>query len=126
MTAANLPRHNHTMPAGANVATTGFTPSGSQTVFDQREPQLALNFLINTNGYDPATNDRRSLEEDEVMVKENKTRKLSNIWSYAGEIIIMPYSIVPTNSLWSVCDGTSLTTAAYSTLFNAIGKLVGR
>jgi microcystin-dependent protein len=41
----NLPSHTHTLPSGGNTDATG-----SGTAFDNRQPALALNFLIGSNG----------------------------------------------------------------------------
>lgn len=115
MTAANLPRHNHTMPQNG---TTAFIPTSATTAFDQREPQLAINFYISNHGFT-----RRRLSTDgKGDGGQPPARELSGGNEYIGEIMMFAGSVLPQG--WLSCNGSSLSTTAEAALFSIIGRLV--
>ena len=102
-TVAQMPAHQHTLPSlPPLVRVTGV--AGTNQPLTLVQPSLALRFLISTNGEVPSP----SVQATNKMIGQ--------IQPYAG-------NLVPGG--WVLCDGQSLSVAAYPALFGVISNFFG-
>ena len=102
LTLGNLPAHDHDLPVG----TTG-SVGGADTPFDNRQPSLGLNYIIDVSdgafpqrdvGFDPETN-------------------------YLGEVVAYAGTVAPRG--WAFADGSLISVYANIGLFSILGTHYG-
>jgi microcystin-dependent protein len=111
LTVANLPSHAHGLPGGGTT-----TAVGGNQAFDNMQPSLGLNYLIQTQGIFPSRNDAGlgDGESDPFFVEGG--------YSFIGQIGLFAGNFEPG---WMIADGRLLAISEYSALFSIIGTTYG-
>lgn len=112
LTAANMPGHAHGLPGGGVTTIAG----GSQP-FDNMQPSLGLNYLVQVEGIFPPRNGPLELgagiDQDPNFVAGS---------SYIGQVALFSGNFEPG---WMIADGRLLSIAQYTALFAIIGTTYG-
>ncbi len=104
LTDATLPSHDHMLPGG------GVTdPTGGGGAFDNAQPSLAINYLIDLEGIFPSVSGSGILPADGDP--------------YIGEIVGYAGSLVPQG--WMLAQGQILSIAQHTALFSILGTTYG-
>lgn len=116
LTMSQLPAHNHSLPGGGTTSTVG----GSQP-FDNRQPSLALNYLIQTQGIFPSPS-RGSLDSGAPGDFGADPEFFGGV-SYIGQVAQFAGNFEPGG--WMFADGRLLQISEYEALFQLIGTTYG-
>lgn len=112
LTAANMPAHAHGLPGGGVTTTAG----GSQP-FDNMQPSLGLNYLVQVEGIFPPRSGPVGLgggiEPEPGFVAGS---------SYIGQVALFSGNFEPG---WMIADGRLLSISQYTALFAIIGTTYG-
>lgn len=112
LTEAQMPSHAHGLAGGGTTTSTG----GGQA-FDNMQPSLGLNYLIQVEGVFPSRNgallDQNGVDVDPAFIGGT---------SYIGQVGLFAGNFEPG---WMIADGRLLQISDYSALFAIIGTQYG-
>ncbi len=112
LTEAQMPAHAHSLTGGGATTVTG----GGQA-FDNMQPSLGLNYLIQAEGVFPSRNgaelDPNGADIDPAFVGGT---------SYIGQVALFSGNFEPG---WMIADGRLLQISEYTALFSIIGTTYG-
>lgn len=114
LTAANLPSHGHGLMGGETT-----NPVGSSQPFDNMQPSLALNYLIQAEGIFPS---RNSASLDGELGGADAEPLFASGTSYIGQVALFSGNFEPG---WMIADGRLLQISQYTALFSIIGTTYG-
>lgn len=116
LTVDNMPAHNHALPGGGTTTT-----AGGNLPFNNEQPSLALNYMIQAQGIFPSR-DSAPVNGFDAMGGFDAAPQFAGGNAYIGQVGVFAGNFEPG---WMFADGRLLNIAEYDALFALIGTTYG-
>lgn len=113
LTVGNMPAHDHSLPGGGTTSVVG-----SNLPFNNEQPSLALNYMIQTQGIFPSSNRAGADTPADYDADPN----FIGGSAYIGQVGVFAGNFEPG---WMFADGRLLSISEYDALFALIGTTYG-